>query len=71
VEADILMRCPERAPQLDLAEALAQCKRQFGGTLYTALHAFHGDIGAVWEQVCGDKHNPALLAAGALLVDHH
>lgn len=71
VEADILMRRPERAPQLDLAEALAQCKRQFGGTLYTALHAFHGDIGAVWEQVCGDRHNPALLAAGALLVDHH
>ncbi len=71
VEADILMRDPERAPQLDLAEALAQCKRQFGGTLYTALHAFHGDIGAVWEQVCGDKHNPALLASGALLVDHH
>lgn len=70
VEADILMRCPERAPQLDLAEALAQCRRQFGGTLFTALHAFHGDIGAVWDQVVGDKHNPALLAAGALLVQH-
>lgn len=70
VEADILMRRPERAPQLDLAEALAQCKRQFGGTLFTALHAMHGDIGAVWEQIVGDKHNPDLLAAGVLLVEH-
>jgi DNA relaxase NicK len=70
VEADILMRCPERAPQLDLAEALAQCRRQFGGTLFTALHAYHGDISAVWDQVVGDKHNLALLAAGALFVEH-
>lgn len=70
VEADILMRCPERAPQMDLREALAQCKRQWGSTLYTALHAYEGDIGAVWEQILGDKHNPALLAVGALLVHH-
>lgn len=70
VEADILMRRPDRAPQLDLAEALAQCRRQFGGTLFTALHAYHGDIGAVWERVVGQAHNPALLAAGVLLVDH-
>jgi DNA relaxase NicK len=70
VEADILMRRPERAPVLDLREALAQCRRQFGGTLFTALHAHHGDISAVWDQVVGEKHNPALLAAGVLLVDH-
>jgi DNA relaxase NicK len=70
IEPDILMRRPERAPQLDLAEALAQCRRQFGGTLFTALHAHQGDIGAVWDQIVGDKHNPALLAAGVLLVDH-
>jgi phage replication initiation protein len=70
VEADILMRRPERLPQLDLVEALAQCKRQFGGTLYTALHAYQGDVFAVWRQVVGQQHNPALLAAGVLLVDH-
>jgi DNA relaxase NicK len=70
IEPDILMRRPERAPQLDLAEALAQCRRQFGGTLFTALHAMHGDIGAVWDQIVGDKHNPALLVTGVLLVDH-
>lgn len=70
VEADILMRRPERAPQRELEEALAQCKRQFGATLYTALQALHGDMTAVWDRVIGDKHNPALLAAGVLMVEH-
>jgi hypothetical protein len=64
------MRCPERAATLDLREALAQCKRQWGSTLYTALHAYEGDISAVWDQILGEKHNPALLASGALLVKH-
>lgn len=70
LEADILMRRPDRAPQLDLAEALAQCRRQFGGTLYTALRAHGGDIGAVWERIVGEKDNPALVAAGVYLVEH-
>lgn len=70
VEADILTRRPERAPQLDLRVALANCRHQFGAALFTALHAHHGDIGAVWDQIVGDKHSADLLAAGVLLVDH-
>lgn len=70
VEADILQRRPERAAQRDLAAALANVRVQYGATLFTALHAYHGDIGAVWDLVVGDKHNQALLEAGVLLVDH-
>jgi DNA relaxase NicK len=70
VEADILMRRKERAPQMDLAAALENCRIQFGPTLYTALRAYHGDISAVWEKVCGTHHAQALLDAGVLLVEH-
>lgn len=70
VESDILMRRPDREPQLELQAALANCREQYGGTLFTALCAYHGDIGRVWEQILGHKHNEALLSAGVLLVDH-
>lgn len=70
VEADILQRRPEKAAQRDLAAALANVRIQYGATLFTALHAYHGDIGAVWEQVCGTKHCEQLKEAGVLLVDH-
>lgn len=70
VEADILMRRPQREPQIDLQAALDNCRLQFGPTLYTALRAYHGDIGAVWDKVIGDHHNEALVKAGVLLVDH-
>lgn len=70
-ESDILMRRPERAPQLDLAAALANCRIQYGATLLTALHAYHGDIGQVWDQILGREHNHALVAAGVLMVEHH
>lgn len=70
VEADILQRRPERAPQMDLAAALENCRIQYGATLFTALHAFYGDPFEVWKRIVGDKHNAALLEAGALLVDH-
>lgn len=70
IEPDILQRRPERAPQTDLAMALHNLKTQYGGTLYTALRAYHGDIGAVWDRIVGDKHNQALIEAGVLLVDH-
>jgi DNA relaxase NicK len=70
VEADLLKRRPERAPQLDLAAALANIKLQYGSTMFTALAAYHGDIFRVWDQVLGDHHNDALLAAGVLEVDH-
>jgi hypothetical protein len=64
------MRRPERAPQIDLATALENCRVQFGPTLFTALMAYHGDIGAVWDKVVGRTHNQNLLEAGVLLVDH-
>ena len=64
------MRRKERAPQLDLAAALANCRIQFGPTLYTALRAYHGDMTAVWDKVVGDHHAQPLIEAGVLLVDH-
>lgn len=70
VEADILMRRKERAPQIDLMAALRNCQIQFGATLFTALHAYHGDMTAVWDLIVGDKHSEDLLRAGVLLVDH-
>lgn len=70
VEADILQRRPEKAAQRDLAAALANVRTQYGATLFTALHAYHGDIGAVWEKIVGDRHNENLTEAGVLLVDH-
>lgn len=70
VEADILMRRPQREPQIDLKAALDNCRIQFGPTLYTALRAYHGDIGAVWDKVIGDRHSQPLLEAGVLLVEH-
>lgn len=70
VEADILMRRKERAPQTDLAKSLRDLQIQFGPTLYTALRAYHGDIGAVWDKVVGDHHCERLLESGVLLVEH-
>jgi len=70
VEADILQRRPERAPQMDLAAALENVRIQYGATLFTALHAYQGDIGAVFDKIVGKVHNQALLEAGVLLVDH-
>lgn len=70
VEADILMRRPQRAPQIDLQAALDNCLIQYGPTLYTAMMAYHGDITAVWDKVVGKHHNQQLIEAGVLLVEH-
>lgn len=70
VEADILMRRKERAPQMDLMAALRNCKIQFGATLFTALHAHGGDMNAVFNLIVGEKHNEDLVRAGVLMVDH-
>jgi DNA relaxase NicK len=70
VEADILMRRKERAPQTDLAVALENCRIQFGPTLYTALRAYHGDMTAVWDRIISNHDCEALLEAGVLLVEH-
>ena len=70
IEPDILKRRPEREAQTSLSAALENCRVQFGPTLFTALHAYHGDMTTVWQKIMGEHHNQALLEAGVLLVDH-
>lgn len=70
VEADILMRRPERESQASLARVLEQIKIQYGQSLYTALHAYHGDVFAVWDKIKGENHSQALVDAGVLMVEH-
>lgn len=70
VESDILMRRPQRAPQIDLQAALDNCRIQYGSTLYTALMAYGGDMTAVWDKIIGTHHSQVLVEAGVLLVDH-
>ena len=71
IEADILQRRKERAPQTDLAVALENCRIQFGPTLYTALMAYEGDMTAVWDKIIGSHHCQPLVESGVLLVEHH
>src|SRR5438132_6085015 len=70
VEADILMRRPERAIQASLAAALENCRIQYGPTLYTALKAYGGDMTAIWDKIIGDHDSEALIEAGVHLVEH-
>ena len=70
VDADVLQRRPDREPQTDLAAALANIKTQYGATLFTALHAYGGDMTTVWDRIIGTEHSKPLLEAGVLLVDH-
>lgn len=70
VDADVLQRRPDREPQTDLAAALANIKRQYGATIFTALHAYNGDITTVWDKIIGTQHSVPLLEAGVLLVQH-
>ena len=70
VEPEVFQTRRERAAQLSLDAALSQIRKQYGSTLFTALTAYHGDVGAVWEKVVGKKHNQSLLDAGVLMVEH-
>lgn len=70
VEAEALVMRRERAPVLELAKALEQVRAQYGDTLFSALTAYQGDIGAVWSKICGRKHNRRLVEAGVLMVEH-
>lgn len=70
VDVQALIQRREKMPQLELSKALAHIQRQFGRTLYTALHAYHGDLGEVWSKIVGREHNRALVEAGVLLVEH-
>jgi hypothetical protein len=53
-----------------LKARLANIRAMWGTTLFTALTVAHGDIGAVWAQIVGEKHNADMVAAGVLMVDH-
>jgi phage replication initiation protein len=71
VRPEVFVQSREKGPQHDLEGMLAHIRQQYGSTLFTALMAHQGDIGAVWSKIVGHKHNADLLAAGVLLVDHH
>ncbi len=70
VEPEIFKMSREKGPQRSLASMLGVMRTQYGNTLFTALAAYGGDVGAVWEKIIGDHHNEKLLAEGVLLVDH-
>lgn len=70
IDADVLQRRPERAPQTDLAAALHNIRNQYGATIFTALHAYGGDMTTVWDKIVGQHHNQALLEAGVLMCSH-
>jgi phage replication initiation protein len=71
VEPEVFMRRRERGPQLQLQAALANMRKTYGNTLFTALMAYQGDVSAVWDHIVGKEHNQKLVEAGALLVDHY
>lgn len=67
VEADILLRRPERRPALEVERVEALIRRQYGTHLRTLLAVYHGDIGEVFSRVCAREMNADMLAAGVLM----
>jgi phage replication initiation protein len=57
----------EASALLDLDAALANLQHQYGSTLFTAFACMRGDGAALLERIMGQRHNPALVRAGALL----
>lgn len=70
VEPEIFTQARERGPQRNLQAALENIRFQYGSTLFTALAAYQGDIGAVWDKIVGKKDNDALVDLGVLDVEH-
>jgi len=70
VEPVIFRQSRAAAPRRTLDSMLGVLRSQYGNTLFTALEAHKGDIGAVWEKIVGSKHNEDLLEKGVLLIDH-
>lgn len=70
VEPQVLKMSREKSPQRSLASMLEIIRQQYGNTLFTALMAHGGDIGAVWEKIVGSQHNTNLVEDGVLMVDH-
>jgi len=70
VEPEVLKLSRDKQPQRRLASMLEVMRSQYGNTLFTAMVAYHGDVGAVWEKIVGTKHNQKLLEEGVLMVEH-
>lgn len=70
VDPVVLKLSRDKHPQRKLAAMLEIMRHQYGSTLFTALTAYHGDIGAVWEKIVGTRHNENLVQEGVLMVDH-
>lgn len=70
VEPQVLRLSREKSPQRSLASMLEILREQYGNTLFTALTAYGGDIGAVWEKIVGSQHNQKLVEDGVLMVEH-
>lgn len=70
IEPEILSLTREKKAKLDMSASLFQIRRMWGKTLFTALTAHGGDIGAVWEKIVGKEHNQDLVDAGVLMFDH-
>lgn len=70
VESQAFIARRDVQPKLELNLRLEAMRMQWGNTLFTALAAHSGDVGAVWEKIVGRKHSQSLLEAGVLLVDH-
>lgn len=70
VDPEVFTQARERGPQRNLQAALENIRYQYGSTLFTALAAYGGDLGAVWEKIIGNKDNEALVALGVLDVEH-
>lgn len=70
VEPEIFTQARERGPQRNLDAALENIRYQYGSTLFTALAAYSGDVGAVWDKIVGTKDNEALVSLGVLDVEH-
>lgn len=70
VEPEAFCMSRDKSPKRALASMLEIIRTQYGNTLFTALTAFGGDVGAVWEKIVGMEHNERLTDAGVLIVDH-
>jgi phage replication initiation protein len=70
VEPMVLKQSRDKHPQRTLASMLEVLRTQYGNTLFTALAAHGGDIGAVWEKIVGSQHNQKLVDEGVLMVEH-
>lgn len=49
--------------------SVSRIRAQYGSTIFTLLEAYGGDVGRLFADICGTKHNEDLVAAGALLFE--